>query len=273
MGPNFLCIGTYRAGTTWLYRVLKEHPDIFLPDEKELMFFSHHYDKGIGWYEKFFEGRRGEKCAGDISPTYLSSPQAAGRIYRHFPDIKLIASLRNPPEQVYSLYNLWLSRGYTDKDVKTVIEEEAEFLDNILYWRHLSRYLEFFDRDRILVLLFEDLRKDPKAYLKEVYDFLGVEEFYPESVYEKYNQFREPRNMMVEKLITGTGDLLRRLRLLKLKSVLNRLGVSEGIKRFNTKGAEKDAIPEDVRKRINEHVREDTRRLEEFLGRDLSFWR
>ncbi|VAX29024.1 hypothetical protein MNBD_NITROSPIRAE02-1207 [hydrothermal vent metagenome] len=273
MGPNFLCIGTYRAGTTWLYRVLKEHPDIFLPDEKELMFFSHHYDKGVGWYEKFFEGRHGQKCAGDISPTYLSSPQAAARIYRHFPDVKLIVSLRNPPEQVYSLYKLWLARSYTDKDIGIAIEEEKEFLDNILYWRHLSRYLEFFDRENILVLFFEDLKEDPKAYLKQVYGFLGVEERYPESIYEKYNQYRKPRNMIVENIITGTGDLLRRLRLLKFKSLLNNIGVSEWIKKFNTKREKKDEMPKEVRSRINEYIKDDKRRLEEFVGRDLSFWR
>ncbi len=273
MGPNFLCIGTYRAGTTWLYRVLKEHPDIFLPDEKELMFFSHHYDKGIEWYNRFFEGRRGEKCAGDISPTYLSSPEAAARIHRHFPGIKLILSLRNPPDQVYSLYRLWRSRSYTDKDIGTVLDEEEEFLDNILYWRHLSRYLDYFDRERILVLFYEEIEEDPEEYLRKVYRFLGVEERYPPLIHERHNQNREPRNILVENIVTGTGDLLRRMRLLRLKSFLNRMGVSERIKRLNTKEREDRGMPDEVRARINAHVEEDKKRLQEFLGRDLSFWK
>ena len=274
MDPTFLCIGTYRAGTTWLYRILKEHPDIFLPDEKELMFFSHHYDKGIAWYKKFFEGGRACSCAGDISPTYLSSPKAAERIYSHFPDVKLILSLRNPPDQVYSLYKLWLARSYTDKDISSVIEEEDEFLDNILYWKHLARYLEFFDRKNILILFFEDLNKDPKEYLRQVYKFLGVKERYPESIYERQNQYREPRNMALENVITGTGDMLRRMRLLGLKSLLNRIGISEVIKKLNTASRQKKGeMPEEVRERINDYVKQDKRGLEEFTGRDLSFWR
>ncbi len=272
MDPTFICIGTYRAGTTWLYNVLKEHSDIFLPDEKELMFFSHHYEKGIQWYKKFFEGACGSKCSGDISPTYLSSPEAPERIYRHFPNVKLILSLRNPPDQVYSLYKLWLARNYTDKDINKVIEEEDEFLNNILYWKHLSKYLEFFDREKILVLFFEDLGKDPKAYLGQVYRFLGVEENYPESIYERRNQYRAPRSMIIENIITGTGDMLRRMRMLGLKSFLNKLGISEKIKKINTASQQKGEIPIEVRKRINEYVKQDKSGLEKFTGRDLSFW-
>ena len=79
--------------------------------------------------------------------------------------------------------------------------------------------------------------------------------------------------MRVENIITGTGDLLRRLRLLKFKSLLNNIGVSEWIKKFNTKREKKDEMPKEVRSRINEYIKDDKRRLEEFVGRDLSFWR
>ncbi len=47
MLPNFLVLGTYRAGTTWLHEVLRQHPQVFLPPEKELMFFNRHYDRGL----------------------------------------------------------------------------------------------------------------------------------------------------------------------------------------------------------------------------------
>lgn len=55
MLPNFICIGAYRAGTTWFHSVLSKHPEVFVPSEKELMFFSKYYDRGIDWYQQFFE--------------------------------------------------------------------------------------------------------------------------------------------------------------------------------------------------------------------------
>ena len=53
--PTFICVGAQRAGTTWLYHCLKEHPEIYMPAHKELRFFNYNYDVGIEEYSKNFE--------------------------------------------------------------------------------------------------------------------------------------------------------------------------------------------------------------------------
>ena len=76
MLPNFLGIGAQRAGTTWLYNCLNEHPDVFVSSAKEIHFFSHEFDRGVTWYEGHFQGRNTESAIGEITPNYLNVPAA-----------------------------------------------------------------------------------------------------------------------------------------------------------------------------------------------------
>ena len=39
-GPDFLCIGVHKGGTTWLYQQLDSHPDFWMPPLKELHYFD-----------------------------------------------------------------------------------------------------------------------------------------------------------------------------------------------------------------------------------------
>lgn len=146
MLPDFLCIGVYRAGTTWLQEVLSAHPDIFVPREKEIMFFSHHYSNGLSWYENFFKNEDPGILKGEICPTYFTHPLAAQRIHSAIPDARLIVILRNPVEQVHSLYKLWIRRGYTTWSLEKVVVKEPEFIANVMYSKNLRRYYNYFDK-------------------------------------------------------------------------------------------------------------------------------
>ena len=69
--PNFLCIGVMRSGTTWLYEVLKSHPEIYItPYLKEINFFTDHYSTCLNWYKNFFphiKNCKDYKAIGDIN--------------------------------------------------------------------------------------------------------------------------------------------------------------------------------------------------------------
>ena len=82
--PNFMCVGAQKAGTTTLHDILKKHPDIYLPREKETKFFvfDDQYQKGIKFYEReYFSKWRGQKAVGEIDPTYMFCDHASERIY------------------------------------------------------------------------------------------------------------------------------------------------------------------------------------------------
>ena len=78
--PTFICIGAQRAGTTWLYHCLKEHPEIYMPDKKELRFFNYNYDDGIDSYGKNFEMAGDLQVIGEVTPDYYRQEYALLRI-------------------------------------------------------------------------------------------------------------------------------------------------------------------------------------------------
>ena len=74
--PTFICIGAQRAGTTWLYHCLKEHPEIYIPDHKELRSFNYNYNDGIESYSKNFKDAGESNVIGEITPDYYRQQYA-----------------------------------------------------------------------------------------------------------------------------------------------------------------------------------------------------
>ena len=119
--PNFLVIGTGRAGTTSLYHYLAQHPQIFMSPVKEPKFFAlegHSLDfRGPGderiraettttlsAYRQLFDGVRDEIAVGEASTLYLSHETAPDAIARYVPDVRLIALLRDPAARAHSAF-------------------------------------------------------------------------------------------------------------------------------------------------------------------------
>lgn len=255
-----------------MYKMLKQHPDVWLPDEKEIMFFSHHYEKGVDWYAQFFRQHEGNRLVGEVCPTYFSVKDGAARIAKHVPAAKIIVTLREPVAQVYSLYNLTVTRGKKKGTIMQAIKEEDFFLNNVLYYTHLMRFLEYYNRENILVLFYEDMKADHKAYLDSIYEFLDISSYYPDSMTERVNYARKPKSRFLEKIISEFGDFLRKTGLIQIKSMLNRLGIVERIRKMNTEVTQQEEMPTEFVECVQNHVREDRRNLEKWLGRRLDIW-
>ena len=133
MIPNFLIIGAQKAGTTSLLRYLEAHPDIFVPDEKEVSVFfdDYHYNKRFEKipYENYFESWQGEKFAGNgpVNLLYFSD-QSAKQIYKFNTSMKLIAILRNPIDRAYSAYWYFVRNGFEKESFESALEREKEIL-------------------------------------------------------------------------------------------------------------------------------------------------
>src|SRR5437763_13600017 len=97
--PNFLYIGTSKAGSTWIFKVLSWHPEIYMYPGKNLGYFSTRYDKGWDWYLKNFDPEPQHKLVGEVSHSYLVSEEAAARVHKHLPDAKLMVCLREPVQR------------------------------------------------------------------------------------------------------------------------------------------------------------------------------
>ncbi|MCF7983893.1 MAG: sulfotransferase [Thiohalocapsa sp.] len=194
MEPNFLIIGAPKAATTWIADALREHPDVFVPQLKELRYYcGQNFDKGRSWYAQQFEGAAGEPVVGEASPSYLGSVDATARIRADLPDVKLIASLRHPVEQAFSFYWHQLSRGLIDVDTEFRAFFEQDRPRASYYGRHLQRYMDTFPKDQMLVLLYEqDIEGDPGQGIRKCYDFLGVDpSFQPTVISKRSNSKRD----------------------------------------------------------------------------------
>ncbi len=176
--PDFLVIGAQRCGTTLLHRLLVRHPEVYVPQHrKEVHFFDHHYGRGESWYREHFPvDRDGLTAIGEVSPSYLADPRVPDRILEFDPNMHLIVLLRNPVERVWSAFH---HRRRVDREARTFSEFIREDLDALKrgnYAEQLSRYREQFSRQQLLVVILEDLVRDPDAPLAELQRFLGLRE-------------------------------------------------------------------------------------------------
>ena len=94
--PTYIGIGAQKCASTWLHRILAEHPDISVPEVQELDFFSYRFDHGYQWYERCFQSAKPARARGEISPSYFGEPTVPGRVARYLPEAKILLSLRDP---------------------------------------------------------------------------------------------------------------------------------------------------------------------------------
>ena len=178
--PDFLVIGAMKAGTTSLWHALRSHPDIFTPDEKELVFFiaEKNWSRGVDWYASQFVGAGDALAAGEVSPEYTLAHAYAGvpdRIAELIPDVKLIYLLRDPLMRLRSHYLERVRAGTEDRPPERAFRENPGYVLASRYAWQLDRYLAHFRREQILLLTTEGLRDEPRETLAAVFDFLGVD--------------------------------------------------------------------------------------------------
>jgi hypothetical protein len=184
--PTFLGIGSLRCGSTWLYQVLKCHPDIKLSDRKEMCFFfmREMLQHDLHWYEAHFEpANRGEPkpVRGEISPPYCRlKPWQVNRIADLLPDLRIILTLRHPIERVWS--QALLEFGYLKgEDVRKVSSinfmRQVERARNRLssdYRRTIQIWSDAFGRDALHIGFFDQLQQDPQIYINGILRHIGA---------------------------------------------------------------------------------------------------
>ncbi|MGH8867005.1 MAG: sulfotransferase family protein [Actinomycetes bacterium] len=194
--PTFVVAGAQKCGTTTLHRMLRQHPQVFMSRTKELHFFDHHWDEGIDWYSSHFRPhrtyvppRRRQVHAGESTPTYMYDPQACERMRKTLPDVRVVIILRDPTKRAYSHY--WHSRRKGLERVesfeKALEREQARVARDGLRRRARFSYVrrgEYIDqigalesaygRDRLHVILLDDLVADHVAVLTSLFGFLGI---------------------------------------------------------------------------------------------------
>lgn len=287
---HFIGIGTRRSGTTWLYHCLREHPAICMSSVKETFVFHDFLGMGRAGdsaaYQKYFGHCPPGTIKGEFTPHYLFDPKARELIHQVFPAAKLIVSFRSPVDRLESLYYFWKYRGRHDFSSFEAFLDQEEFdaRNESLYFSHLEKWLDLFPRQNILVLVYEDIARDPRAFLRGVYTFLGVDpDFVPESVSRSINIGKDSRGQVLSRL---SYKVIRNLERYALgKKLVTRLLESRvrgwfdsvmeagSSSRGETRGeSARPPLRPETRARVRELYADEVARLARFLERDLGFW-
>lgn len=290
MLPNFFVVGAQKAGTTSLHHYLSEHPEIYLPKQKETKFFveDDRYAKGIADYEAtYFSEWNGEKAVGEIDPDYMYFEMAIERIAKHFLNPKFIFVLRNPVDRAFSGYLMAYRRGLEKSSFEEALLLEEQrikqgYFENLhysyvqrgFYYRQISRLLDRWDISQMCFLLSEDLMSSPKETLAICCNFLGVsEDFVPTQIGKKFHQATVPRSLGVLDFIQGQ-DSYRRIKQFLRHSVPNRewrAWIKKQLLALNQKPSDL-SLKEETRLRLAEIYREENFKLAKLINRDLSHW-
>jgi len=269
--PNFLFIGPDKSGSTWLYEIFKQHPQIFVPDIKDTYFFDRYYYKGLEWYFSFFKKGEGYKAIGELSHDYMFSVEAMKRIKNDLPDIKLFAVLRNPFEKIWSQYLFLIRSGLTKDPFEVAIHKYDELIEKCLYSKYLNQYINDFPRDRFKIFYFDDLKENPKNFAKSVFDYLEVD-FVDSINYDfKVLPASKPRSFILAKLAKRSAIALRELGLI---NILGKIKSSKHIQSLLYKPYrdKKPKMTEEQFKLLYNIFENDIKKLEKIVNKDLSHW-
>ena len=183
---DFLIVGAQKSGSTSLRAFLEEQKkDIFILN-RELHFWNRNgqYQDGAGlnaYLENFAEAKPNQ-VKGEKSPSYLVSKEAPERIHKHFPEVKIIAILRNPIDRAYSAY--WHGRRVGAIETSTTFGEAVrnykvnqgkpygDLVSAGFYSEQIARYLNFFPLKQLHVISFESTLTQSSDELHEVLKFL-----------------------------------------------------------------------------------------------------
>jgi hypothetical protein len=299
--PDFFIVGAPKSGTTSLATYLREHPQIFMPVEKEQHFFGSdliirpgllrnpRWDSLEGYLREFAGAGQAQRV-GEASVWYLASQNAAREIHEFDRNASIIISLRNPVDMLYSLHSQLLYACEEDlEDFREALDAEEDrrqgkripaatvyvnslfYRHNARYSEHVRRYFEYFGRERVLVVLFEDLKNDQLGTYRRILEFLGVDSnFKPDLRIENPN--KRIRSRRLYEFLSKPPRFLE-----PLANLLARLSPAREMVRWihhrlNTSYEPRAPLNPDLRRELTLEFSPEAERLSDLLQRDLRHW-
>jgi len=302
--PDFFIGGHAKSGTTALYEMLRRHPQIFMPELKEPLYFATDLrlrfqrpaagplPTELAEYLPLFAGAAPGQLIGEASSSYLWSSEAAANIATAAPEAKLIFLLREPAAFLRSLHlQLLQNHIESEKDLRRALALEEQrrlgkriprrstrpqallYSDRVRYVEQLERYRAHFPEDRLLVLIYDDFRRENEATVRRVLRFLEVDDTVPVAPTEA-NPTVRMRSQRLDELVNavsvGRGPATRAVKGL-IKAVtpapLRERALQATLDRVVL--GEVGAPEEDVMLEIRRRFRHEVVSLSDYMGRDL----
>lgn len=307
--PNFFVIGAPKCGTTALCNYLRGHPQVYIPRTKEPHFFardlwqyaSQYYKSRDDYLSLFADAPEEAIALGEGSVFYAFSNVAIAGIHAFDPRAKIIMMVRNPADMVYSLHGQYVFNN-TDCESEADFEKAWRLQDErlkkkamparlaaatdrsseLLQYRlvgrfadQLNRVFEYFPKEQVKVILFEDFRSDTKKTYEETLSFLGLatdgRTDFPRIKESKVRRFKALHHAVVK--LTSFRPLVHAWRRVKRAAGIESLGLRRLIEKKTAMQRERQSLPAELRQEILKAFKDDIDQLSRLIGRDLSHWK
>lgn len=290
MKIDFAIMGAQKAGTTALYDMLKQHPEVVVPSHtKEDNFFvdDEKYRIGEAYLQALYDNNIENKKVGYAYVNLMfNAEKVIPRLISNNPRLKLIFVLRNPVDRAYSAFWYMKMRGVEEaqtfeqainREIDGLLPDTFESYNDLTYVKHgayvdqIKPFVEAFGWRQIEVLFQEELRADHQAICHEVFDFIGVAERTFKVSKQESNAASQAKSSTISKLIYKDNPVKRIYKMIapgKIQSYLGRTAV-EKLKNMNRKALEYPEMNPATRELLAKYFKPYDERLERLLGRKL----
>jgi len=276
---NVIGIGAQKCASSWVFQVLKSHPEILTasrPNPKELNFFNFEFVKGYDWYHRYFDfdGRQ----AVEFSVRYFTEPSVPGRLYDYDSDLKILVCIRDPVERAYSQHKHEFQQNRLSPkrhDFNKALEQNPTYIEQGKYATHLKRYLEYFSKNQIHLILHREIQNHPEQVTRDLYDFIGVNPDHdPEALHERENVSYGYRSHRIKTLVRKSSKQLHKIAP-ELVKLLKKTGLPSLIRGWNRTSIESGQLPEldyETEQRMAREFKPEREQLEQIFDLDLTHW-
>jgi hypothetical protein len=299
--PDFFIVGAPRSGTTAMFHYLSSHPDVYMSDRKEMHFFGRDLNFGPQIYRRTleaylaeYEGRNGERRAGEASVWYLLSKTTANEIKEFNPDANIIIMLRDPTELLHSMYYMFrydgnehllsfeealraenLRRAGQLTTRQTYFAQGLVYREIVRFTEQVQRYFDAFGRERVHIIIYDDFAGDTAGTYRKALEFLDVDST---GVATDFNVINGNRTVKSSALQFVLNDGLVRRAAVALQPMLSRpffvllRTMREKWMRSNLHFEKRPTLSPELKAKLKREFAPEILRLSELLGRDLTHW-
>jgi hypothetical protein len=294
--PNFVVVGAPKCGTTSLYHYLRQHPDVFVPERKELHYFSYPYMRQFiagpgdeyqlttlckteGEYAGYYAGAGTRAAIGDVSPSYFYYADLPGsdlceRMRGLLGDVRIILMIRDPVQKAFSQFMHLVRDARETLDFERALAAEAErtrkgysaiwrYAGSSLFTNRTQTFMDAFGSVRVKPVFFDEFSARPRETMSEIFAFLGVDPDAAIDVESTYNRSGLPRSRLVAGLFANSNPVTALARRMLPLSVTTR--IRDVLQRLNT-GA-KPTLDAASRRFLEGYFEDDLQALAKLLGR------
>lgn len=289
--PTFVTIGAPKSGTTSLYYYLRQHPDIYLPERKELHYFSFPElgmsSSGPGdaavltglcqtWeqYTAYYADVPDRRAIGDISASYLYYSSSARKIFEKLGLVKIIVIIRNPVDKAYSQYMHLVREGLETLSFSEAIAAESHrvkqgwgdmwrYLESGHYGSRLEEFITVFGKENVKIIVFDDFVKNTPLILTDLLKYLSVDPKFKIPTNEIFNRTGAPRSTYISHILRNSSWFKELVK--PFFSINHRYKFRNWLMNLNT--GDKPELPPEMYRHLLNNFRDDIVRVEGLIGK------